>query len=56
MIIECIEPEIIANKLYAVKFVPIRHQKTNLILPGRYIIKIIVEMGSPTELYSYNGA
>ena len=52
---ENIEPEIIANKLYSIKFIPVRSQKTNCIIPGRYIIKIIVEMGSPTEVYSYNG-
>lgn len=55
MIAENIEPEIIANKLYSIKFIPVRSEKTNCVIPGRYVIKIIVEMGIPTEVYSYNG-
>lgn len=41
------------HKLYSIKFVPVRSQKNLDIIPGRYIIKIIIEMGKPRELYTY---
>jgi len=48
-----IHPDIVLVKMYKVKFVPVKNCRGQYI-PGRYVVKIIVEMGRPREVYYYH--
>lgn len=51
---EKISPEIVNLQLYKLEFVPLRNPaKKNEWVPGKYIIRLRVEMGSQKELYSF---
>jgi predicted HTH transcriptional regulator len=47
-----IQPDILLVKMYKVKFVPVKNPKG--FIRGRYVVKIIVEMGRPNEVYHYH--
>ncbi len=49
-ICEKIYPDIIFTRLFQVKFVPIKTSR-NVFVSGKYIVKIIIQMGKPKELY-----
>lgn len=48
-----IVPDIIFARLFQIKFVPLKTSK-NSFVSGKYIVKIIVQMGKPKELYFMN--
>ena len=50
---ESIEPDVIANRLVTVKFVPVRDPANERYLPGQYVVKVVVEEGRSRELYTY---
>lgn len=49
-ICEKIVPDIIFARLFQIKFVPLKTSK-NTYVSGKYIVKIIVQMGKPKEVY-----
>lgn len=49
---QCIEPEILTQKMYSVDFVPIREQ-SGIFIPGACVIRVSVNYGIRDEVYSY---
>ena len=45
-------PDIVLIKMYKIKFVPIKGYNGQYVR-GKYVVKILVEMGKPKELYYY---
>lgn len=48
-----ISPDIVFARLFEIKFVPLKGSKNNW-LSGHYVVKIIVQMGRPKEMYYYS--